>query len=646
VDRFVNYQGFNPSSGMGLQDCGVTLSGAGENPLLARAGYVTVDVSSLDNAFVTFHQRDGENQPPTSPQTYSTWALSQGIPCFNLFTEDQLARSVEAEAIWPHGKIDRGGSIEKIPGDDVYHVVSHPWGSDVPFYTEEIIYWRRIGGAPGVWQGPVCLDMSWGAINHDLAVDPTSPKVAVIYLRDDHPADPTGLLQVGYLMSLDNGADWIAAELIANFPVPITTVPGIEYQWVTNYTDPEAAQSWLEAGGEYDRLGGLHVYWVEQIFANESADCRLQHWYDATGGKSAPIVSTVAQAVGWENQGGDGNRDLWLAFPGMSFGDGTTECTDGPDNPHSGNPHSNYNYAYFIYEQYGGETLVEQADISAPNEQQNIEYYISTSNNAGVNWSPPVNMTNTRCPGCDGTSGNECCSERDPSMAYEVNDAIHILYILDIHAGDAVFGASDWTYNPVMYHKIPGGTDADIICPEIAPSFGARLTDSDPDCEYHAAPGGIVSEQLIVQNFGNAPMTGTITTEEDPCPCGDNGPPPPPTWLTIVPAGPYVIPPGGTQTSAVTMNATGLAEGLYTASICVTHDDLSRPSPWCGQVDFYVFEEFHCPEYVNLKTGASLARSPSGSVTKPRASKVWGGSTPSPTPIVATRAGVSTTVAW
>jgi hypothetical protein len=551
-------------------------------------------------------------QPPTSDQVYSSYALDQGIPCFDLFEDNEMAGSNAAEAIWPHGSIDQGGGT-KAPGDDVFHVTSHPTEAIGSLTGLEIHYWRRIG-LSGVWEGPVVLSQgggnpSTGPINYYVSSSPVNEDVAVTYLQDLTPGNPDELLQVGYMLSTVNGQDWITVG-VPVYPDPLTDY-GFTYNQITNYVNPEGAQSWLECGGEYDNAGALHIFWVEQVEANTSADCRLRHWSPTAG------FSTVAQAVQWpdDNAGGDGGRDLVMAYPGVAFGDGQTNCSDGPANPSGGNPNSNLDYVYYIFEQYGGESAVEQADASASDSeggpQMNLEFYLSASNDGGQTWMPPANLTNTKYPqgsagagnDCDGTAGKECPSERDPSMALIVNDAIHIQYVLDIDAGDAVYAQSSWTFCPVMYYKIPGGDDVKIpdgVCPVIAASFAARLTNQDPDCEYHAAysPPGQQVEQLIVENFGNALMGGdgsAITFDFV-------------DWLTVVPSGPYAIPPGGSQTSVVTMNAGSPniqagGEGLYSTVIHITHNDPSRPSPRDFAVDFFVFDEFYCPEFETLKTG-------------------------------------------
>jgi hypothetical protein len=587
VDRFVNYNGWNPAAGeLCAGDCGVTLSGAGADPDKARGGFCNLDVTSFDNAACFFHQRNEANQDPESGQVYGTWVSQQGIPCFDLFDAKELAGSVTNEIIWPHGRVDRNGT----EATDVWHVVSHPTGDQG--LGNENIYWRKVG-VGGTWEGPVALDEGSGALNFYVAVDPAGNKVAVIY-NQDH-LEPNNLLQVVYMESDLNGSDWIAdGESI--YP-DLLTNNGYSYIPVSTYSDPNGAQAWNECGGEYDFDGKLHVYWVEQAFTNVAGDARLKHWVDL--GSRAPVTSTVAQAIGWNNQGGDGARDILLAFPGIGFGDGTTTCSDGPENPPASGQHTNYGYVYYLWEQYGGESAVEQADNSADN-QMNLEVYIAASNDHGMTWSPPVNLTNTRTPGCDGTPGNECASERDPFIAYTVNNAIHIIYILDIAAGDAVFSNGPWTFNPVMYLKIDGGggVDPDIICPEIAPSFSANITNADPDCEFHAtySPPGAVNENLVIENFGNAEMTGTITGFTS-------------DWLTVA-GGPYSVVAGGSESRAVSMNAgagsiVSGGEGLYQDSISITHNDPTRPTPRWLPVDFFVFNDFACPDYQTLHTGGN-----------------------------------------
>ncbi len=591
VDRFTAYNCWSQGGGLGLGNCGFQLDVPGD-PLLARSGFPTIDVGSGDLGYVVLHARDEDEQLLGSSGMYTMWYFNSAAACFNIFGEEQFGNASiveEGQVIWPHTRID----LAPAPGDvndDVFHLVGHPTGDGRnTTMDDQLVYYRRVGGFGNAWEGPVALDNNAGTLNYHVAVDPTSDEIAVVYQRDN--LDAAQLLQNGYLKSPDNGANWIAAGA-GSFPAVIEPTVG-PYVSFTNYAGPEneKPQSWLEVQGEYDNDGWLHAVWIEQVFSNLTADCRVKHWTEETG-----VTRTIKQAIDWDNQGSDGGRDLWLAVPNLAFGDGSTTCNDGPGDL------TNYDYVYITYEQYGGPTAVEQNDVSASDNAQNLEIYIAVSNDGGNTFSPSVNLTNTKTPGCDGlTPGDECESERDPSMAHVVNDTIHIIYIWDTDAGDAVFGQGNWTFNPVMYYRIPGGTDAEILCPTIAPVYAGQLTNQDPDCEYNAALNAAAGpqqqiEDLILENFGNATLSGSVSEA------------PPVDWLVLT-TGAFTINAGDpANIRTVTMDASAASvqsggEGLYQSTIEVTHNDTTQASPQVFPVDFFVFDEFFCPEFVTLNTG-------------------------------------------
>ncbi len=576
---------WSQDGGLGLGNCGTSQFGMEDTLWFvdARPGFPTIDVASNGNPQIAFHARSDTNQP-WGP--YSTHMFSAQSRCGLDWGIEELSGSAAPQAIWPHLAIDRNGSSTRTTIEDVFHVCAHPTG-DGPdsSFDDEILYWRRVGDFGNAWEGPVVLDRNAGTLNHHIAVDPTSERVSVFYIRDD--LDPNSLLQVGYLESPDNGASWIAAGT-GIYPSPIEPIVD-PYVAITSYTGPDGSgpQAWVECSGEYDYDGVKHAVWIEQIYANASPDCRVRHWDEINGS------TIVRQALGWNNQGGHGIRDLWLALPNIAFGDGSTICTDGPGDQ------TNRNYVYVTYEQYGGPTEVEASDVSGSDNQQNLEIYLAVSNDGGNSFSPSLNLTNTKTPGCDGVDPtNECASERDPSLAKLVNDTIHIMYILDTDAGDAVAGQGQWTFNPVMYYRIPGGTDAAFLCPEIAPVFSAFLV-ADSSCEFHAGltePPFQATTDLIIENFGNSTLSGNISTS-----LGSD-------WLQLT-TGAYAIAPGDpADVRSVVMDAmaalvqTG-GEGLYQDEILITHNDTTQPSPQTIPVDFFIFDEFYCPQFVTLNTG-------------------------------------------
>lgn len=554
-------------------DVGIlTLGSTGDNVSVCTqvvapfSGYGRLDLSTGDLAQPTLQMRSEPQQPNGF---FSSWIIDQGFAGLAVWNCVEIPGSVADESIRPSIAVDRGGSATKAPGDDVYHVIAYSFLSG-----GRMNYWRRIG-IVGSWAGPVCLDES-PFVSHHPAVDATSERVSVAYARDVENLG--GLVDVVYLTSANNGQDWIDAG-IANPGVCVGPLVNGGRQNITNYADGNGPQSWTEITSEYDFAGNYHVIWVEQAVANVSSDCRIRHWSDATG-----TISTVAGGMGFGNVGGDGVRDLWLAYPQMGFGDGSTLCTDGPANPGPAGATSNLDYLYVTYEQYGGPTSSEANDVSDSG-FMNLEVYLGVSNDGGATWARPVNLTNTKTPGCDGTPGNPCYSERDPSIAKLVDDTIHVLYIEDHDAGDAVFGQGTWTYNSVQYLRIPGGTDAAVICPEIAPVVGSKLTDADTACAYHAPPGGSVSEELVISNLGNAPLTGTLWVVQ---PAG---------WFQVT-TGEFTIPPGGTDMRTVVMDASvpplSMTEGVYTNTIRFTHNDPGEGSPVDIPVVFNVYRYWCC----------------------------------------------------
>jgi len=569
--RFANYNCWSQPFGLGLGQCGISLELDSGDPVKAHSGFPSVSTATGDLGSVALHGRNAANQDPPGPN--SAYIFDPAIPCFGIYAQEELELGA-----FPHMEIDVGGSSTKAPGEDVYHIV-HCESGDETAPCGGMTYWRRIGGVGGTWQGPVVLDDEAGGANHHVAVDPTSTRIAVFYERDD--LDPNGRRQVGYLESPDNGANWIAA---GGYPNPIEPSVG-PYVAITSYSSPTGAgpEAWTECTGEYDLEGIKHLVWIEQAIAGSGSDCFIQHWDEIHGTK------TVATAVGWTNSGMTGSGDLWLSCPSIAFGDGATACSDGPGDQ------SNHNYIYVTFEQYGGPSMNEAADKSSAN-FQNLEIYLAVSNNGGAGFSEPVNLTGTQSPNCDGsTFGQDCASERDPCLAKIVNDTIHLSYILDRDAGDVVMGQGSWTFNPVMYYRIPGGTDAQYLCPELNCNVAARVEPYQQECPFNAqltvAPQQD-TRNLVIENNGLGLCSGTITTAS-----GSD-------WLVLT-QGAFALPPGSPSLiRSVTCDATApsiTGEGVYYDEIRISHNG-SQPSPIVIPVEFHVFDGFSCdcPDHADL----------------------------------------------
>lgn len=566
VDRFVNFNTYDPSTGTFLFGAnGITIGGEGGDPLSARAGFPSLDIDDQDRALVTLHARAPDQQPSGD---YSSWAIQQSSPRFPTVIQTELLQSrgtvsnPDDDLLWPHVTVDQ---ISGSP--DVYHIVAHTYASN-----DNIAYWRFKETDAPQWKGPYVLD-STNALSYNVAADRTSDKIALITTDEWTTAgNPRGLRQVTYRESSDNGSSWIDG----------TGLGEVHEVFITSYSNPLGPESWLDCIGDYDNGGNLHVVWIEKRDTLWGTyQCAIKHW-----DKSTASISTAAEAL-YVNAGRAGGRQLNLANLGIGFGDGSTTC--------GGNP--NLDYLYISYVQFGGPTFAQQNDMSASG-FMNGDIFLVSSRDSGSTWSRPLNLTNSSSPGCSPRLGYDSCqSENWPSIARTVDDTIHLMYIADRDAGDGVFGQGYWTYNPVMYYRIPGGTDIPPVCPSVDPDISATLSNADgPECEYHATPNGAsVSEALAIGNTGNGAMTGTVGVNHIDPPGG--------TWLTISGAGDYTIPPGGSPlTYPVAMNPAGLAEGLYHAQISITHNDTTQPSPFIIPVDFFVFSVFQCSEYAVLHT--------------------------------------------
>ncbi len=557
--RLLSFQSYNSALGNFIYGTeGFILPDGGGDPAQGYAGIVTLDYDDGNHALLTAEMR-ASPQPPFSD--FGSYYWRQSSPAFAVFTESFLNGSkgvlanLADDIVHPHVTVDRQA------GTDWYYVVSHTESAN-----DNMVMWRYNGS---IWQGPYVID-STPFLSYNIAADPTSDKIALISNGPPISADPSALSQVMYRLSLSRGDDW--------GPVNTSGLGDGNRTYITNYADPSGPSAWAEVVGDYDNSGDLHIVWVEQRRTNVGDQAALRHW-----NANSNTIATIHQAY-WDNTGQNSKRKLNAAFPTIGFGDGSTTCGGG----------NNLDYIYVTFVQFGGISALEQADKSAHG-YMNGEIYMAASNDHGLHWSPANDLTNSHHPGCDPALLDSCPSENWPSLARTVNDTMHLMYINDRDAGDAPFGQGTWTYNPVMYYRIPGGANVQPVCPQIAPNANVILSDANgPECEYNTPPNTALHETLTLSNLGNATMSGMVSRTYLSPPAG--------TWLWVT-TGPYSIPVGGANLSfPVTMNATGLAEGLYTAQISVTHNDPTKPSPIAIPVDFFVFNNFACPQYVVLHT--------------------------------------------
>jgi hypothetical protein len=560
-DRYVAYNSYTISTNTLNQGFGGQFVGLG---VLARAGYINMDAGTNNEGAVSCHQREDVSLP------YNPWHLEFSAPPTALHLDAGLGGYAAGgcpEVLWPRNAASRDAA-----NTGVRHLIAHSNTNDCP--VDLLWYWRYDGTD---WQGPVIVD-STPQISYVIADDPNSNKLALGLHVSNH-VFMNGINNVAYMQSTTDGVGWIN-----NTEAKTKTV-------LTNYTSDAGNGAWLHISITYDNSSVLHVMWDEQEDANDNSLTAIRHW-NSSRNTIRPVALNYAETPLLT-----GVFNLNLTKVTMGIGDGGTLCQGGAQ--------SNNNYVYAVYVKMGGSTLAEQEDASLEG-YYNGELYLSVSNSGGNTWAPPVNLTNTKTPNCNpgaaDTLGNPprpdsvCRSEHWSTIGRMVDD-IDIFFVSDKDAGGIPQGEGTWQMNPVHYLRIPGGTtDAQHVCPVIAPNFVSTLTSTE-ECEYHATTSGQAVESMSILNLGNATLSGNITITDF---AGA------PTLTLSGGAGAYSIPAGNPDiVKSVTMAANGAAEGLYTGQISITHNATNETSPFNYPIEFFVFNEFFCPVDEVLKTGVA-----------------------------------------
>ena len=542
-ERYVSYSGYDDNADYPYMNAGTGYNGIEITGNSEYGGFTGLDVDSDNHAQVALH---------TIGTPSGVWHVQfpDGDDAYNRFPLSGYDGSCASGGggvggvLWPRLTADRSNLI--------LHAIAHTNINDCP--DHKLWYWRFDG--VDTWSGPALIGNT-PEISYVLAADAISDKVAVV----THET-VGGYTQVAYIESQSDGTDWLT--LVPNVdPIPAKT-------FITNYGLPSENTAWLHLTSTYDNSGALHVMWDEQENPN-SEHIAIKHWNSARG-----TIRTVTLGY-WDRPVSTSVFNLNLAKLSMGIGDGSTTCGG----------ESNNNYVYCTYTQFGGNTAEELADYSSEYSYEgrnggymNGEIYLAISSTGGNTWSPPVNLTNTKTPGCNpgladlgnylpANPDSVCRSEHWATIGRVVKD-VDLFFISDLDAGGIPQGEGSWQLNPVHYLRLSGSGIAPAgVCPLNAPVFEALLS-SDPLCEFNAPRFGQDAATLKIMNLGNATLSGDVTVTD------------------------FVGAP--TLSVTVTMAANGATEGVYSGMIEITHNDLSKPSPKQFPIDFFVFDVWFCPE--------------------------------------------------
>ncbi|MCI0331530.1 MAG: hypothetical protein L0196_11415 [candidate division Zixibacteria bacterium] len=139
----------------------------------------------------------------------------------------------------------------------------------------------------------------------------------------------------------------------------------------------------------------------------------------------------------------------------------------------------------------------------------NFDIYYSASNNGGIAWDNPVNLTDTKNPGCAGTSADPCIHE-DYFAAYPevVNDTIWILSITRPKPGirQAAYesgiatdpGSFEMLLNKIRLYKAPARPVVPFLRPELLLTTG----DTTDLTSMVIPPRGWHTVTMRLQNIG------------------------------------------------------------------------------------------------------------------------------------------------
>ncbi len=176
----------------------------------------------------------------------------------------------------------------------------------------------------------------------------------------------------------------------------------------------------------------------------------------------------------------------------------------------------------------------------------NGELVVAISDDNGVAWDLPHNLTNSPTPGCDSVGGivGPCHSDHYPSMiprgiftrtgddwtaATKVNprpaqsypdvvgaEWLDVQYIDDMDAGTSLYDNSTIRDNPLRHFRMA------CVDPDQVPVPVYSI--SEINWPTFVKPGQQKDISVLVENIGNSPTTMSVLTEEDTGPTG---------WLTV-----------------------------------------------------------------------------------------------------------------
>ena len=320
-----------------------------------------------------------------------------GMGIFSYFDPPDM---LVARCYWPYLTVDRNNNIHIVGCENTT--------------TEQAIGYTRSTDGGDTWSRIQPVDTLM-VISQNVVSSPVSDKVAIVYT---HPRD--------YLSQWYNDIYYIESE------------DGLSWDWIdgkVNVTDygsgEETFWAYTDLAAVYDYNDNLNIIWNALVVSGDSLfyPVHLIHYSSGSG-----MMTTVEMSPEeWPDTGCE--TGAWnLQIAKMSLG--VNEAT---------------NALYAVY------TAFDPEDCSAGGQYSgwaNGDIYMNYSVDGGASWSAAENMTDSQTPGC---SPGECDSDHWSSLADNVDDYLHIIYINDKDAGGVPQDdpqEGEVTVNPIMYLQI------------------------------------------------------------------------------------------------------------------------------------------------------------------------------------------------
>ncbi|MFQ5870338.1 MAG: T9SS type A sorting domain-containing protein, partial [Candidatus Zixiibacteriota bacterium] len=246
------------------------------------------------------------------------------------------------------------------------------------------------------WTNPEIVDTVIG-LSQIIVSSNVSDRVAIVYATREYE-NPEDIPDVYYIESED-GTHWDWSNKVN----------------ITNYQPGDTVGAWWsDLDAVYDYGDDLHVIWNTPI-RDRLNETLLWHWSEETG-------ITLVAAAKWNSNPGAWNRSIAKV----------SIAVDSSDN------------LFALWSQFTEE------DTSAGG-YSNGDLYMSYSTDGGLTWGEPENITNSPSPGC---WPGQCDNDHWSSLAEEVDDYLHIVYINDKDAGGIPQSEGVDTENPVLYLRV------------------------------------------------------------------------------------------------------------------------------------------------------------------------------------------------